>query len=87
MLRIQFSLSRRRVFELTDYDVSSFAHVCIHYPLMCDSAQRIVLLDSDMVVRRNMDEIMDIELPSDWIAAAHACACNPRKLPHYPADW
>ena len=30
---------------------------------------------------------MDLELPSDWIAAAHACACNPRQLPHYPKDW
>jgi len=48
---------------------------------------RIVLLDSDMIVRRNMDELMDLELPCDWIASAHACACNPRKLPHYPADW
>ena len=26
-------------------------------------------------------------LPDDWIAAAHVCACNPRKLPHYPSDW
>lgn len=34
-----------------------------------------------------MDELMDIDLPHDWIAAAHACACNPRKLKHYPADW
>ncbi|HEV7736057.1 MAG TPA: hypothetical protein VGO47_01630 [Chlamydiales bacterium] len=31
---------------------------------------------------------MEEELPGkDWIAACHACACNPRKLPHYPADW
>lgn len=49
--------------------------------------ERIVLLDSDMIVMRNMDELMDLELPHDWIAAAHACACNPRKLPHYPRDW
>jgi len=48
---------------------------------------RIVLLDSDMIVMRNMDELFDLDLPKDWIAAAHACACNPRKLPHYPADW
>ncbi|PCH33510.1 glycosyltransferase family 8 protein [Wolfiporia cocos MD-104 SS10] len=49
--------------------------------------ERVVMLDSDMIVMRNMDELMDIELPSDWIAAAHVCACNPRKLPHYPSDW
>ncbi|TFY83780.1 hypothetical protein EWM64_g240 [Hericium alpestre] len=48
---------------------------------------RIVLMDSDMIVLRNMDELIDLELPADWIAAAHACACNPRKLAHYPADW
>lgn len=40
-----------------------------------------------MIVRRNMDELMDLELPDDWIASAHACACNPRKLKHYPVDW
>jgi hypothetical protein len=49
--------------------------------------KRIVLIDSDMLIRRNMDELMELELPSGWIAAAHACACNPRKLPHYPRDW
>lgn len=36
---------------------------------------------------RNMDELMDLELPADWVAAAHVCACNPNKFPHYPADW
>ncbi|KAG5648093.1 hypothetical protein DXG03_007128 [Asterophora parasitica] len=36
---------------------------------------------------RNMDELMDIELAQDQIAAAHVCACNPRRLKHYPADW
>ena len=34
-----------------------------------------------------MDELMDLELPKDWVAAAHVCACNPRKLAHYPDDW
>jgi alpha-N-acetylglucosamine transferase len=51
------------------------------------ATKRIVMLDSDMIVMRNMDELMDLELPKDWIAAAHACTCNPRRLPHYPADW
>src|SRR5579863_5107855 len=45
------------------------------------------MMDSDMIVQRNMDELMDIDLPPDWIAAAHVCACNPRKSAHYPEDW
>lgn len=49
--------------------------------------ERAVLLDADMIVMRNMDELFDIELPEDSIAATHVCACNPRKLPHYPPDW
>lgn len=48
---------------------------------------RVVLIDSDMMFMRNMDELLDIELAEDGIAAAHACACNPHKYPHYPADW
>jgi len=47
----------------------------------------VVLLDADVIILRNMDELMDLDLPKDQIAAAHVCACNPRKLPHYPADW
>ncbi|KAK4694997.1 hypothetical protein P7C70_g8639, partial [Phenoliferia sp. Uapishka_3] len=49
--------------------------------------ERVVMLDSDMLVVRNMDELMTMELGEDEIAAAHACACNPRKLAHYPKDW
>ncbi len=40
-----------------------------------------------MIVMKNMDELMEIELPKGWVAAAHACACNPRKFAHYPKDW
>ncbi|KAH9835701.1 nucleotide-diphospho-sugar transferase [Rhodofomes roseus] len=48
---------------------------------------RVVLVDADMLVMRNMDELMELELPTDSIAAVHVCACNPFKLPHYPKDW
>lgn len=56
---------------------------------------RVVQLDSDMLVRQNMDELMDLELDSPSLegtgkrvfAAGHACVCNPLKKPHYPKDW
>ena len=57
--------------------------------------ERVVQLDSDMVVLKNMDELMDVELDppgNDGLgrrvfAASPACVCNPRKIPHYPKDW
>lgn len=50
--------------------------------------ERVVLIDSDMIFLRGMDEIFDFELPgADWIAAAPACICNPLKIAHYPEDW
>lgn len=52
-----------------------------------DEYDRIVLLDCDMVIKKNMDDLFEMELPKDEIAASHVCACNPRRLPHYPADW
>jgi alpha-N-acetylglucosamine transferase len=56
---------------------------------------RVVQLDSDMLVLKNMDELMEMELdpPSmagkgkKVFAAGHACVCNPLKKPHYPKNW
>ncbi|KAI4125687.1 MAG: hypothetical protein LQ347_005271, partial [Umbilicaria vellea] len=56
---------------------------------------RVVQLDSDMLVLRNMDELMDLALdPASRagagprvFAATHACVCNPLAKPHYPSDW
>ncbi|OAX80542.1 hypothetical protein ACJ72_05121 [Emergomyces africanus] len=56
---------------------------------------RVVQLDSDMLVLRNMDELMELELDdpalngegSRVFAASHACVCNPLKKAHYPKDW
>jgi hypothetical protein len=56
---------------------------------------RVVQLDSDMLVRHNMDELMEMELDSPEMegkgtrvfAAGHACVCNPLGKPHYPKDW
>lgn len=65
--------------------------------------ERVVLLDGDMLVRKGMDELMEVELDGgeDGVdgkdagigngtrvfAACHACACNPLKKPHYPSAW
>ncbi|DAA78639.1 TPA_exp: Uncharacterized protein A8136_2424 [Trichophyton benhamiae CBS 112371] len=56
---------------------------------------RVVQLDSDMLVLQNMDELMDLELDDAALggrgqrvfAACHACTCNPLDIPHYPSDW
>ncbi|KAF8545498.1 nucleotide-diphospho-sugar transferase [Trichophaea hybrida] len=52
--------------------------------------ERVVQLDSDMLVLKNMDELMDLPLDinSDRVfAASHACVCNPLNCEHYPKDW
>lgn len=50
--------------------------------------ERVVLIDSDMIFTRGMDEIFDMELPGkEWIGASPACICNPFKIAHYPPDW
>ncbi|KAH3951517.1 hypothetical protein HBH70_092020 [Parastagonospora nodorum] len=56
---------------------------------------RVVQLDSDMLVLRNMDDLMDLPLDSPELAgkgervfaASHACVCNPLNKAHYPKDW
>ncbi|KAG0172816.1 hypothetical protein DFQ28_006995 [Apophysomyces sp. BC1034] len=52
-----------------------------------DEFDRLVLLDADMLPCQNMDELMTMSLDNDWIAACHACTCNPLKIKAYPADW
>ena len=54
--------------------------------------ERVVFLDADMLVVRNMDELFDMEIdtvhdPGPSVAAAHACRCNPLRIPSYPRDW
>ncbi|KAF4615222.1 hypothetical protein D9613_002804 [Agrocybe pediades] len=64
-------------------------------PFSLTEYDRVVQLDSDMLVLRNMDELMDLELDppelggsgSRVFAAGHACVCNPLNKPHYPKDW
>ncbi|KAF5852010.1 hypothetical protein GGP41_000779 [Bipolaris sorokiniana] len=64
-------------------------------PFSLEEYDRVVQLDSDMLVLKNMDELMELELDSPStggkgdrvFAASHACVCNPLKKPHYPKDW
>ncbi|KAL7949477.1 hypothetical protein V8C42DRAFT_341434 [Trichoderma barbatum] len=69
-------------------------------PFSLTQYSRIVQLDSDMLVLRNMDELMTLPLDDPNIsesgdassskrvfAAGHACVCNPLRKPHYPKDW
>ncbi|RFU72087.1 galactinol synthase [Trichoderma arundinaceum] len=69
-------------------------------PFSLTEYARIVQLDSDMLVLRNMDELMALELDPPALseggdasssrrvfAAGHACVCNPLRKPHYPKDW
>ncbi|RMZ76281.1 hypothetical protein DV737_g4884, partial [Chaetothyriales sp. CBS 132003] len=64
-------------------------------PFSLTEYDRVVQLDSDMLVLKNMDELMELDLDPPELggtgkrvyAASHACACNPLKKAHYPKDW
>lgn len=49
--------------------------------------ERVVFLDSDMLVLQPMDELFDLDLAGDNLAACHACRCNPLRIESYPPDW
>ena len=49
--------------------------------------ERIGILDADMLIRANIDELLEMPLSKDSIAATHACVCNPKKKINYPIDW
>ena len=49
--------------------------------------ERVVFLDADMLVLRNMDELFTLDLGDHALAACHACRCNPNKIASYPASW
>ena len=64
-------------------------------PFSLTQYDRVVQLDSDMLVFNNMDELMELKLDSPDMegkgnrvfAGSHACVCNPLNKPHYPKEW
>lgn len=71
-----------------DYAWAQFSEV---WTKLCawqqDDFQRVVFLDADMLVVNNMDEVFDMPLAADSIAACHACRCNPNSIASYPDNW
>ena len=49
--------------------------------------EKVVVLDADMLVVANMDELFEVDLVGDALAACHACRCNPARIASYPASW
>ncbi|KAG8760380.1 hypothetical protein FRC14_003237 [Serendipita sp. 396] len=49
--------------------------------------EKIVFLDSDMLVLKNIDELFDLPITTNQVAAVYACTCNPFKIQFYPKDW
>lgn len=49
--------------------------------------ERVVVLDADMLVVAGMDELFEVGLDGDALAACHACRCNPARIASYPASW
>lgn len=85
-VRFADTWTKLRALELYEYEVrGTDLHHASGSPAL--PKQRVILLDSDMLPRRNMDELFDLDLPTGWIAASHACTCNPRKIASYPSSW
>ena len=49
--------------------------------------EKVVVLDADMLVVATMDELFEVSLEGDALAACHACRCNPARIPSYPRTW
>uniref|UniRef100_A0A1D1ZHW0 Hexosyltransferase n=1 Tax=Anthurium amnicola TaxID=1678845 RepID=A0A1D1ZHW0_9ARAE len=48
---------------------------------------RIVFLDADMLIMKNIDQLMDMNLPKNFLGAVNSCTCNHRKDQNFPKDW
>ncbi|WVW83217.1 hypothetical protein I302_105235 [Kwoniella bestiolae CBS 10118] len=52
-----------------------------------DDYDRVCLIDGDMMLRQNMDELFNIPLKPDQVAATFACICNLDKSAWAPSEW
>lgn len=57
------------------------------FELYKNGFEKMVFLDADMMVMKNMDELFDLDLPRDWIAANHVCVCNLDDDKWAPKSW
>lgn len=49
--------------------------------------EKVILVDSDMLIRKNMDELFEKKVDENSIHAGFACTCNPNKISSYPPEW
>ena len=77
-----------RAFGLEGFDVR-YHRRDLMYDLLTSwlCYKRIVMLDADMLILQNMDELLEMELPRDCIAANHACTCNWSRDKWALDDW
>ncbi len=80
--------TKLRCFEFVDYDVSANLLPRLDLKLiLARPGQRVAMIDGDMMLRQNMDELFDMDLRPDEIAAIHACVCNLDHSAWAPKSW
>jgi alpha-N-acetylglucosamine transferase len=76
------------VIQNSSYAAARYANVWTKLRVWgLEDLTRVIFLDTDMLVLRNMDELFQIELPAGGIAASPACVCNPHHKSTYPKSW
>ena len=87
--RFSDTWDKLRAFGLEGFDVIMDApsidiyDMLIFWPLV----KLVVMLDADMLILQNMDELLELDLPEDCIAANHACTCNWSRDKWALEDW
>lgn len=53
------------------------------YAWTLEEYDKVCWIDSDMIIVQNIDDIFNIDISCDWIAAARGCTCNFFKNPKH----